>query len=196
MKRGPKARKTEGRGRKTTGRGKRGPAKTPTAKLKIHNSRLATETQKTKDKRPETNDDGNTVVFPSMMPERPAWCSYKRKVIWDNLIRMCRKDYKGLLAEIDVYVLARYCDLLAWYIDLRHAVAKEGEIKKLFNKQGSEYLSTNPKAALALRVSNQLIKLEHELYLTPATRQGLTLGEKSDNEKPNSLAAYLSRGTG
>lgn len=127
------------------------------------------------------------------MPERPTWVSYKRKIIWDNLVKMYRKDFKGLLSEIDVYVLARYCDLLAWYIDLRHAVAKEGEIKKLFNKQGNEYLSTNPKAALALRISNQLIKLEHELYLSPATRQGLTLAEKSDSEDPNSLAAFLKK---
>jgi len=190
-KRGPKP-KSKGTGTKArAGRGKRGPAKTATAKLKLHNSRLAKSRTQADQGANVEHIEGNTVAFPTTLPQRPVWCTKRRHEIWDSLIDLYCKDYKDLLGEIDCYVLARYCDLLAWYLDLRKAVEQEGEIKTLYNKQGSEYLSTNPKAALALRVAMQLTKLENELYLTPAARQGLVL--KKSDEKPNSLAAFLNR---
>ncbi|MFA7237880.1 MAG: phage terminase small subunit P27 family [Phycisphaeraceae bacterium] len=151
---------------------KRGPSKTPTAILQARGSWRA------KTRAGEPQSDG--------VPQPPDWLDGAAKDVWDAQIPMMID--MGIVGRIDANAIARYCQVLAWWIDCKKFIDKYGPTFK--NSRGLE--TEHPTVARAAKLGDQLLRLEREFGLTPAARPGLPLTAKPDDgDAPDGITRFF-----
>lgn len=133
----------DGRGRKPV----------PTKKLENRGSWIA----KTRDKEPQGGD---------IQIQSPDWMTIEAERVWDVLLP--RLKNAGIVTDLDVDVLARYCQWQAAYQDM---------------------IKTCPGNLVDLKkCEDALCKLGAKLGLSPSDRVGLKVNPKDDN---NSSKSYI-----
>lgn len=136
--------------------GKRGPQPTPTNVLAERGSWIA-----------KTDARQNEIKMPAApaVPEPPAWLTPEGREQYDRVAANIH-GY-GLLATVDVDILAAYCERLSQYITLRDEAAR------------TEYVMPNGRAnpihAMTAEAQRDCVRLIRELGLSPAARVGLTI---------------------
>lgn len=176
--------------------GKRGPAPKPTA-LKIVQGNPGK--QKLNDKEPKPPKTKN--------PKPPIALSKQQKKYWKlytNILTITK-----VLTDADLMLLARYCDGLEDWTKLRENKVKFGRAVPKYewvrnyitNKDGTKSVEMvrqlsgfikNPDAQAFTELSRDLLKMEQELGLTPASRSRVLIesGQKGVNEE-DELDDYL-----
>lgn len=151
--------------------GRRGPPPTPTAILRQRGSHRANE-------RPKE---------PTLVPGRPQcpqWLRGDARRAWKKLIPML--EAMGVLSRSDGNAIARYCDLLAQWREVRVWCDQNGTsypIRKLNPETGELYVvgfKLFPQVRLANEYATLLLRLEREFGLTPSARARLAMGDMSD----------------
>ena len=127
--------------------GRRGPAATPTPILKLRGSWLARE----RAEEPFSEESA---------PVCPPWLNAEGKKTWDRLVLALAP----VLREVDSDLLARYCDASARFI----------EAVGILHANGSTYVGQPiPQVAIAARLSDQMLKMEVQMGMTPSARAAL-----------------------
>lgn len=138
--------------------GKRGPAKTPTAALKLHGSRLV------------DGRDGEPQP-PEGWPARPDRLSDGGREVWGRLLPQL--DDMGVLTQVDGPSLARYCEMTIRFWELNAWIRENGETYTGVNAQGTLFVRQYPQVAIAAQLAKDMLRIEQEFGLTPASRAGL-----------------------
>ena len=99
----------------------------------------------------------------------------------------------GLLTNIDVNILAIYCDAYAKYIEASQYIQQHGMVMEYENKNGVVNLVANPYVAVANKYSTIIKKYCEEFGLTPTSRAKISIPKKaaSENETSNSRVSGL-----
>ena len=142
--------------------GKRGPAKTPTAILKLHGSRLAKDRDKVQPK-------------PSRgAPRCPASLSDEAKQVWRQIVP--KLIDMRVLCKVDAGTLERYCDEFARWRRASDFIKQHGESYPIKNADGSlKYVQQFPQVSISSKLSASLLRIEQEFGLTPSARAGLSV---------------------
>lgn len=139
--------------------GKRGPAKTPTRILQLRGSPLA------KQREGEPQPDPG-------IPEKPFALSPAGDTVWDEVTTLLGSV--GLVTPLDGRPLARYCELVGVWNDLRAFLEKSGTAHPVKNRAGEIVgVRMYPQLKAALHVSEHLLRLESHFGLTPSARANL-----------------------
>lgn len=112
----------------------------------------------------------------------PEWLDDEAKKKWFEL--MPKLQSLGLLTNLDIDALARYCDTWSWWRKCRIFIEKNGETFKTSGSSG-DYHNQYPHVAIIHKLAAELDKLEKSFGLTPADRVGLKAGspKEEDNNK-------------
>ncbi len=140
--------------------GKRGPAKKPAA------AKIAAGTF-----RP---DRDATLAMPTADPTPPAWLSAESREVWSQVVDMLRR-IPGLLAEIDAYALARYCDDWVEYWEAKRIVDSDGIVS--LSEKGTEF--QNPAVGVKNKAAERMTRFEARFGMTPSDRSGLGVSTKA-----------------
>ena len=145
--------------------GRRGPVKIPTKILSMRGSPLA----KRRMEEPE-GEPGR--------PTCPAWLSKEAKRAWRELLPMI--DGMGILSRTDRNALARYCQTWAKWRLAEEWMMKHGDHIAVQDSTGKVVeIKEPPQVVRAIRLADQLLRLEQQFGLTPSARAGLAK-EKRD----------------
>ena len=136
--------------------GKRGPAKTPT---KILNMRASLRGQYRNTDEPEPNEG---------IPDPPIKLEGEALRIWHYVTETI--DDMGVLTNADGLTLARYCTIWVKWRDCEAQIAKHGSTYWVKAKSGDRMLRQLPHAQQAMKLSDQLLRIEQEYGLTAASR--------------------------
>jgi len=148
--------------------GRRGPVRTPTRVLELHRSWRA----KARADEPEPE---------RKRPVCPRWLRDEAKRVWRELIPQL--ESMGTLGRCDRNALARYCQTWAKWRVAEEFLAESGDVYVRRGDSGKiEAIKEYPQASLALRLADQLLKLEREFGLTPSARAGLAKPKDNPNE--------------
>ena len=156
--------------------GRRGPAPTPTA-LKLASGNPGRRPINTRE-----------VVPPAGMPEAPDFLNELGKKYWDRLVP--EMTACGLVRKIDAIALARYCDMLAQWVQIRRFLEQHGPTHAVrgepgMNEKGEAVpgrvlgFRAYPQVSVCLRLQQQLITMEREFGLTPAARTRIHTAEEA-----------------
>ena len=139
--------------------GKRGPAPTPTPILQMRGSWRA----KTRANKPEPQGG---------RPICPTWLRKDAKRVWKKIAP--RLDAMKVLGEIDRNSLARYCQIFAKWREAEEFLAKHGTALPVRNAAGDLVdFKQFPQVNLAMKLSDQLLRLEREFGMTPSARAAM-----------------------
>lgn len=100
-------------------------------------------------------------------PHPPSWLTAGARKCWDEIVP--RLSERNLLPFVDVNVLARYCALWARWRRAEEFLEKHGDF--LLDKDAGgrpKGLRPQPQVAIAAGLSEQLLRLEAQMLLTPA----------------------------
>lgn len=158
--------------------GKRGPAPKPTA-LRLLEGNPSGRPINTKEPQPNTLRN----------VEAPAHLSERAKSLWNTLVPELVQI--GVLTQIDVFAFTRYIEYLDEYMQAQDRLRdmKNAFLLPMKNKRGDTYLAINPLLYVKNHASNQLLKLEQQFGLTPASRSRIIaiaqgIGGFGDEEDP------------
>ena len=140
--------------------GKRGPVKTPAA-VKVAQGTF----------RP---DRDASLALPSVEPVPPQWLSADSREVWAQVVAMLGKT-PGLLAEIDAYALARYCDDWVEYWEAKRIVDNDGIVS--LSEKGTEF--QNPAVGVKNKAAERMTRFEARFGMTPSDRSGLGVSSKA-----------------
>ena len=113
------------------------------------------------------------------------------KKIWTSMTE--KLERLGVLAETDLYALARYADLHARWLALRDLIDKKGITYEIKTEKGSVYLAFRPEVSLFNKWIPILARLEQEFGLTPASRTRIRT-DGGENDKQKARARLYGRG--
>lgn len=128
-----------------------GPPKSPPGRLSLAGSRLA-------------SDRGAPAIDTSAPPARPEWLAGRARELWDEQAPPLFRA--GLLTVLDGPLYARYCDTWARYLDAREQLDNAG----LLAKGAKGNAVKHPALVVYRQLGDDLLKMERDLGLTPATR--------------------------
>lgn len=144
--------------------GTRGPAPTPTAVLKLRDSRLARERQQRGEPQPERG-----------VPTRPHTVTNESRALWSAVTRML--DHMQVLTVIDGGQLERYCLMFVQWRQIQRVIAKFSSTDDLLvgslKNDGTRPILRNAWAE-AHRLDAALRQTEAQFGLTPAARAPLS----------------------
>lgn len=152
--------------------GSRGPRPTPTEVLAASGSWRAAARTKAKEPR-----------APSLPPAPPEGIAENEELLaeWSTLCD--RISAIQTLSHVDAAAIERYAHLAVRYRRAIQYVLQKGQCYNILTNSGDiKYRAVNPEVAEANSCAAQLLKLEHEFGLTPASRVGRTGGGPSDIE--------------
>ena len=113
--------------------------------------------------------------------EPPAWLLEEGREEWRRILPALAR--RGLL-EVDLNILAAYCQAFAHWRACEAKVEDEGRVIVLRSDKGEvRQLVANPHLALSMKFAGQLRVLARELGASPAARAGGQFWE-SDEETP------------
>lgn len=127
--------------------------------------------------------------------------------IWQTMCPMLSKI--GLLTICDLRALARYCDLFVRWVAARDFLDANGETYEVFERvriykeetktwdtvEKSKGWINYPQVKNFLAYSRELVRLENELGLTPATRSRIQVEIFSKSAMNDAMAEYLASNT-
>lgn len=151
--------------------GRRGPAPTPTQELAARGSWRAKVNPA--EPAPETGE-----------PARPAGLSKAAAKVWDELLPVLGP---GVLTRDNGQTLARYCSDLVRYWKLAKWLEKDKKDGhyEIFDLHGNKRFMRHPKLITFERIGRDLMRMEQEFGLTPASRTRVSaVGVKDANKKP------------
>ncbi len=154
--------------------GRRGPAPTPTEKLRMRGSPLATKARLAKE-----------VKGPTGRPACPAWLDADAKKAWKQLVPQL--ESMRVLTKIDCNALARYCRLWSRWRRAEEFIEKNGEMYPLKDESGRiKYMQQWPQVSISTKLAQQLTRLEQEFGMTPSARSRLQVDKLPtiDDEDP------------
>jgi P27 family predicted phage terminase small subunit len=176
------AKKTVQRGDPTNGT--RGPRKTPTALLKLsgagNDKRRAARSQE---------------PMPIMgIPKIPFHVKPLLDKIaiehWDAATMVLNR--MGVIGDIDAHILARYCIVFSnWYKCQEHA-SIHGLTYMQMARGGDGVQKATPEAALAVKYSDQLLKIEREFGMTASARASIDVSKTLD-KSTSSAGDYFAK---
>ena len=146
--------------------GKRGPAKTPTAILEARGSWLA------KTRKDEPQAEG--------VPLCPDWLTDEAKLIWNRLLPMLQGI--GVVGAVDENAMARYCQTFALWRTCVMFVAEHG-----MENNGKEY----PHTGRASQLADQLLRIERQFGMTPASRANLAIDTTKQPKEPSGKERFF-----
>lgn len=141
--------------------GERGPARTPTRLLDLRGSWRA------KLRKDEPQPDRSR-------PQCPRWLRTEAKRAWKRLVPQL--EAMGVLARCDRNALARYCQTFAKWRECEEWLMQNGSVFPIKDGSGQPVgLGEFPQVARAMRLGEQLLRLEKQFGLTPSARAGLAI---------------------
>lgn len=144
--------------------GKRGPKPTPTATLKVRNSRLVSQR-------------GAEPSPPVELPPAPKWLQGAALARWAELGSMLVAQ--GLLTRLDALALALLVDALGEYLDAREIVAQTG----LTTETDNLNVIQHPAVGIMHRAWENVLKILREFGLTPSARSGVAVAPADKDGK-------------
>ena len=143
--------------------GKRGPKRTPTKILALRGSPKAIARRAT-DLEPQSEaSDG--------IPSPPMDLSIPAEKVWNHL---CLEfDNRGIFTTVDSFTLARYCVMWCEWKKAMRFVHDNGETYETTNKNGDKVLRPWPQVTIAMKYSEQLLRIEQQFGMTPASRSSI-----------------------
>ncbi len=143
--------------------GQRGPLRTPTKVLAMRGSWLA-----------DTRNDEPEPASGS--PQCPKGLVAPARRHWKRVVR----DLAGMriLARCDQQAIGRYCQMTVRWWELEAFLTQEGSTYTDEHGRLCEY----PQAGQAVRLADQLLKLEKHFGLTPAARAGMAIKRENPIE--------------
>ena len=156
--------------------GLRGPNRTPTDVLRLRGSRKAQ--RRMNEPRP-----------PVKIPKPPSWLEKDAKSCWKKILPRLKE--MRVLRQIDENALARYCTT---WVRWRRACAfleKRGETYMLKDDKGNpKRVMPFPEVAIANKLGTELLRLEQQFGMTPASRPNLEFAPPPyDSNNPYSLVS-------
>lgn len=130
------------------------------------------------------NKDAPTPHRPARVPPAPKWMGLGARAEWKLLARQLHE--LGVLTNIDLDALARYCVIYERWRLAEKTVKKMGVITKTPNG----YLAQNAWLAVANKSQSQLQTLAAEFGLTPSSRvrvKTMPLSEDQSQQLENEL---------
>jgi P27 family predicted phage terminase small subunit len=122
-------------------------------------------------------------------PERPAHLTEAQAAVWDQVAAILRA--MGVLAATPAMVLERYAVALVRY---RRAVAfldKHGEKYPILDERGKvKGFGQFPESYLVGKLAGELLKIEQETGMTPASRTRVTVPKEAQSPDEGSLEAF------
>lgn len=102
-------------------------------------------------------------------------------------------DRLGLLTEIDINPLARYCRVWARWRAAEEVIDVSGPTCDVLDKDGRiKYVQQRPEVNIAANLLTQLLKLEQEFGMSPSSRARVRATTPDDLANP--FAEFLNRG--
>jgi P27 family predicted phage terminase small subunit len=113
-------------------------------------------------------DRDASLPMPAAGPIPPAWLSAESREVWAQVVEMLGR-IPGLLAEIDAYALARYCDDWVEYWEAKRIVDTDGIVS--LSEKGTEF--QNPAVGVKNKAAERMTRFEARFGMTPSDRSGL-----------------------
>ncbi len=146
--------------------GERGPAPTPTRILQMRGS------WRGKLRRNEPKPERKS-------PHCPAWLRKEAKRAWKEITPQL--EAMGVLGRCDRSALARYCQTLAKWREAEEFLMEHGSVYPVKSADGSIVeIREYPQVGRAIRLAEQLLRLEKQFGLTPSARAGMGLSNNPD----------------
>ena len=154
--------------------GRRGPRPTPTNILNMRGSWRATA--RTDEPEPERDT-----------PACPKWLRPAAKRAWRELVPQL--EGMGILGTCDRNALIRYCEVWARWRAAEEFLIQSGDMYVVRGPATSQKavgpilaVKEYPQSQLAIRLADQLLKLEREFGLTPSARASMAKPRDNANE--------------
>lgn len=136
--------------------GKRGPKKTPTAVLKLRGS---DEVRYRKDE----------PTLDLTRPVPPPTLTDAAREVWERTVDLLYQ--MGVTTDIDAATLARYSTGTVRFWAATKVLEEQGETYPLLDKEGNlRCYMPRPEVAIAARLMEQLLRIEVQFGMTPASR--------------------------
>lgn len=144
--------------------GKRGPAPTPTATLARRGS-------------PKAKHRNNTEPQPATgIPSPPYALGEVEAQMWAKLCRDLNDI--GVLTVIDGNALARYCTIWAAWRRVMNVITTVGDTYETLSREGATIPRKRPEVEMSQKYADQLLRLEQQFGLTPASRSSIEVKPK------------------
>lgn len=161
--------------------GRRGPSPTPTPILKLRGSTLVTK------KREKAEVRG-----PAGLPDCPDWLDSDGQEAWTRVVPLLVQ--MGVLTRVDANALGRYCRLFTRWKKAEEFISKNGDVYPLKDESGQiKYLQQFPQVGIAIKLAQQLTKLEQEFGMTPSARSRIQL-QSNGVEAPSNKSRFFEAG--
>ena len=98
----------------------------------------------------------------------------KAKAFWAEIVPQI--EHMGILAKIDRYALARYCELLVLWERVTRFLHDKDCLSQVNARSGTA--GSIPEVSILKGINEQLGKLEAQFGMTPSARENLTVNEK------------------
>lgn len=158
--------------------GKRGPKRTPTNILAARGSWLA-------------KVRGGMEPVADGRPQPPSWLVGSAKDVWDAMLPMLVD--MGIVGRIDSNAIARYCQVLAWWIECKEFIAQYGSTTAHKTDDGRVEITEFPQVSRVAKLGEQLLRIEREFGMTSASRAGMAMevNKRDKDREVNGIAGYI-----
>lgn len=113
-------------------------------------------------------------------PEQPQGLTERAAKFWSEVAPILERN--GVFTECDGESLRLMCESYAGYAEARDTIQEEGMFITQVNKGGNSYLTEHPAAKARARHWKELFDMLKQFGMTPASRTGLHVGKKEENE--------------
>ena len=118
-------------------------------------------------------------------PEQPQWATEEARLCWEHNSAML--GAMGLLSRTDQALLVRYCQTWGRWVEAEKFLAQRGATYPLRDESGKvRCLQQWPQVSIANKLSQQLLRMEQDMGLTPAARARLGELQKGHPESCDS----------
>jgi P27 family predicted phage terminase small subunit len=157
--------------------GKRGPKPTPTAVLKLRDSRRANLNRN--EPKPEPG-----------VPDPPEILDEEGLSVWNQLIPQLKA--MGVLTKIDGLALSRYCVIWSQWVKATQFIQQHGTTYPLKDGNGKvKCFAQFPQVAIMHKTTQALSRLEAEFGLTPSARTRIDVTIKPPIDPNDPKANYV-----
>jgi P27 family predicted phage terminase small subunit len=124
---------------------------------------------------------------PEKIPKPPSWLCADAKRSWKKILPRLKE--MRVLRQIDENALARYCTAWVRWRKACAFLAKRGETYMLKDEKGNpKCVMPFPELAIANKLATELLRLEQQFGMTPASRPNLEVAPTPvDYNDPYSL---------
>ncbi len=173
---------TPKRDRGSAKKGTRGQPKTPTAMLKISGAG--------NDKRRESKfqEPQPEICMPLIPHDVQDVMNQDARDHWDAVTPILYRI--GVLADIDAFEIARYCIIFSRWLEAERYLGKNGLTYDYINSNDETHYKPYPEAALAIKYSDQLLKIEGQFGMSASARASVDVA-KTTAVKNSEAADYM-----